>query len=279
MRLIFFALDSYFLILNTYLMDILEVFILSAVEGITEFLPISSTGHLILASDLLRIPNSEFLKTFQIAIQSGAVLAVINLYFRKLLSDLSLVKKALFGLIPTILAGIILYPFLRDFLLESVQTVSISLIVGGIFILFIERRLKSSGKNSLDQTTDLSKVTYKQAFLTGLTQSIAIIPGVSRAGASIFGAILFGMNRKTATEFSFILATPTILAATGFDLIQTAPAFSQQEIINLALGIILSYVFALIAIKWLIKYVSTHTFNAFGWYRIILGIIFLLFLL
>lgn len=257
-------------------MDFFQIVILSAVEGITEFLPISSTGHLILTSRLLGIAQTDFLKTFEIAIQSGAVLAVINLYFKKLLNDLSLIYKAIFGLIPTMIAGVLLYPLLKSVLLESTQIVSISLIIGGILILFIESRLKESEKKADNKTSELSKVTYKQAFLTGLTQSIAIIPGVSRAGASIFGAMIFGMNRKTATEFSFILATPTILAATGFDLVQYAPSFSQQETINLAIGIALSYIFALVAIKWLIKYVSTHSFVAFGWYRIILGIIFLL---
>lgn len=257
-------------------MDLFNVIILSVIEGITEFLPISSTGHLILASNLLNIPQTEFLKTFQIAIQSGAVLAVVNLYWRKLIGDRSLILKTIAGLLPTMIVGLLFYSFIKDFLFESTQTISIALIVGGLAIIFLEYRLKNSEKNLAKQTSELSKVTYKQAFFTGLTQSLAVIPGVSRATASIFGGMLLKMDRKTATEFSFILGLPTIMAATGFDLIQTAPSFSQQEIINLVLGIFLSYIFALIAIKWLIKYVSTHTFNAFGWYRIVLGIVFLL---
>ena len=257
-------------------MDIFNIIVLSAVEGITEFLPISSTGHLILVSNLLNISQTEFLKTFEIAIQSGAVLAVINLYWKKLYADKKLIKKALLGLLPTMIVGVVFYPFIRNYLFESTQTISIALIIGGIFILFIENRLKSGENTPLKITDDLSKVTYKQAFLTGLTQSLAIIPGVSRALSSIFGGMFFGLNRKTATEFSFILALPTIMAATGFDLVQTAPQFSTNQIFQLLIGVAVSFIVALFTIKWLIKYVSTHSFVFFGWYRIVIGIIFLL---
>jgi len=254
-------------------MDLIHVVILSIVEGITEFLPISSTGHLVLTSRLLDISSSDFLKTFEIAIQSGAVFAVLNLYWKKLLKDKSLIYKSLVALSPTIIAGIILYPLLKSVLLESVQTVSIALIIGGFAILFIERYLQ---KRETKKTSELSKVTYKQAFFTGLTQSIAIIPGVSRALASIFGGMFFGMDRKTATEFSFILALPTILAAVGYDLIQTAPQFDNSQVVQLVIGIALSFIVAQIAIKWLLSYISNHTFTAFGWYRIIIGLLFLM---
>ena len=257
-------------------MDIFNIIILSIIEGITEFLPISSTGHLILTSNLLNIPQTEFLKTFQIAIQSGAVLAVINLYWRKLINDKGLILKAITGLLPTLVVGLLLYSFIKDFLFESIQTISIALIMGGFVIIFLEYTLKGREKNKNNLVDDLSKVTYKQAFFTGLTQSLAIVPGVSRAAASIFGGMLLKMNRKTATEFSFILALPTIMAATGFDLIQTAPQFSANQIFQLFIGVAVSFVVALITIKWLIKYVSAHTFTNFGWYRIIIGIIFLL---
>lgn len=257
-------------------MDLFNVITLSVIEGITEFLPISSTGHLILVSNLLNIPQTEFLKTFEIAIQSGAVLAVVNLYWRKLVNDKTLILKAFTGLFPTMIVGLLLYSFIKDFLFESIQTISIALIVGGFIIILLEYTLKRREKNKNNLVDDLSKVTYKQAFLTGLTQSLAIIPGVSRAAASIFGGMIFKMSRKTATEFSFILALPTILAATGLDLIQEGPNFSQNEILSLGLGIVISFIVALITIKWLIKYVSTHSFVSFGWYRIIVGIIFLL---
>lgn len=257
-------------------MDLFNVITLSVIEGITEFLPISSTGHLILASNLLNIPQTEFLKTFEIAIQSGAVLAVVNLYWKKLVNDKTLILKAFTGLFPTMIVGLLLYSFIKDFLFESIQTISIALIVGGFIIIVLEYTLKEREKNKNNLVDDLSKVTYKQAFFTGLTQSLAIIPGVSRAAASIFGGMIFKMSRKTATEFSFILALPTILAATGLDLIQEGPNFSQNEILSLGLGIVISFIVALITIKWLIKYVSTHSFISFGWYRIIVGIIFLL---
>jgi len=257
-------------------MDILHVIILSAIEGVTEFLPISSTGHLILASRILKIPDSDFLKTFEIVIQSGAMIAIINLYWKKLIADLSLIKKALLGLIPTVIIGFLAYPIFKDVLLESTQIVSISLIIGGVAILFIEHRLKSHGNKGIKHIDKLNELTYKQAFITGLTQSLAIIPGVSRSAASIFGGMSIGLSRKTATEFSFILALPTIFAATGFDLAQKGTDFTQGEIISLVIGILVSYIVALFAIKWLLKFVSTHSFVAFGWYRIILGIVFLL---
>ena len=257
-------------------MDIFNIIILSVVEGITEFLPISSTGHLILTSNLLQIPQTDFLKTFQIAIQSGAVLAVVNLYWRKLINDKGLILKAIAGLLPTLVVGLLLYSFIKDFLFESIQTISIALIVGGFIIVFLEYTLKGREKNKNNLVDDLSKVTYKQAFLTGLTQSLAVVPGVSRSAASIFGGMILKMNRKTATEFSFILALPTIMAATGFDLVQTAPQFSANQIFQLFIGVAVSFIVALLTIKWLIKYVSAHTFTNFGWYRIIIGIIFLL---
>src|SRR3989344_8256635 len=190
-------------------MDIFNIIILSVIEGITEFLPISSTGHLILTSNLLQIPQTDFLKTFQIAIQSGAVLAVVNLYWKKLVNDKTLILKAFTGLFPTMIVGLLLYSFIKDFLFESIQTISIALIMGGFVIIFLEYTLKGREKNKNNLVDDLSKVTYKQAFFTGLTQSLAIVPGVSRAAASIFGGMLLKMNRKTATEFSFILALPT----------------------------------------------------------------------
>ncbi len=256
-------------------MEFIDVIFLSIVEGITEFLPVSSTGHLILASSLLNVPQSEFLKTFQIAIQSGAVLAVINLYWKKLVATPSLILKSLFGLLPTAIIGVIAYPFIREHLLDNTAIVAYSLILGGIAIIVLEKYFFKK----IDDKKGLEDVTYKQAFFTGLTQSIAIVPGVSRAAASIFGGMVFKMNRKTATEFSFILALPTIFAATGYDLIQTGPTFSQNELLMLATGTVLSFIVALIAIKWLLKYISTHNFIAFGWYRIIIGIIFLLLIL
>lgn len=257
-------------------MDFIHVVLLSIIEGITEFLPISSTGHLILGSNILQIPQTEFLKTFMIAIQSGAVLAIVNLYWKKLLGDKKLIYKALLGLIPTSIVGIMFYPLLKSVLLENPLITAYSLIIGGVVIIIIEKRLRKREKHEKIETTDLSKITYRQAFFTGLTQSLAIIPGVSRSASSIFGGMLLGMKRKTATEFSFILALPTILAATGFDLIQTSPQFDRVQTYYLLIGIILSFVVALFTIKWLIKYVSTHNFTIFGWYRIAIGIIFLL---
>lgn len=246
-------------------MDFLHVVILSIVEGVTEFLPISSTGHLILASKLLGIQTSDFLKTFEVSIQLGAIMAVVVLYSKKL-TGITQIKKLVVAFIPTALVGFFLYPFIKGFLLGSSSVTLWALFIGGIVLILFN---KKDGESK--------EISFKNAFLVGVFQSVSIVPGVSRAAASIIGGLLVGLNRRTATEFSFLLAVPTMLAATGYDIYKSWNVFDASNFKLLASGMLLSFVFAMLAVKFLIGYVKTHDFRIFGIYRIILAIFYWLF--
>ena len=259
---------------NTNSVDLLHAIILGIVEGITEFLPISSTGHLILASNLLKIPQSEFVKTFEIAIQSGAILSVIFFYWRTLIRDFELVKRVLVAFIPTAVIGFTLYKFIKQYLIGSPEIVLLSLFLGGIILILVELLFKAKSQ----QPKVNGQISYERALVIGLFQSISIIPGVSRAAATIIGGLLVGLPRKTAVEFSFFLAVPTMLAATTLDLKQTSFTFDPNEWIALAFGFIISFIVALLAIKWLLKFVQNNTFIPFGIYRIALSILYFLLL-
>lgn len=256
-------------------MDFLQAIILSIVEGITEFLPISSTGHLILTSQLLGIPETEFIKSFEIYIQLGAILAVIVLYGQKYLQNIKVWKNVVTAFIPTALIGFSLYKFIKTFLLGNSMVVVLSLLIGGILLIILEK-IHHQKNTSIGKIEDLS---LKQSFLIGLAQSISIIPGVSRSASTILGAMFLGVKRGTAVEFSFLLAVPTMLAASGYDLLKSDFAFSSNDWVLIAFGFIGSFITALLVIKWFIKFVQTNTFIPFGIYRIVLGIIFLLFYL
>lgn len=250
-------------------MDILHSIILGSVEGLTEFLPISSTGHLILASNLLKIAQTDFVKSFEIFIQLGAILAVVSLYFKDFLN----IKKwppIIIAFIPTGIIGFILYKFIKTFLLGNTMVVLASLLIGGILLILIEYLHKE--KDGSVET--LENITYKQAFLIGTIQSLSVIPGVSRSAASIIGGMLLGLKRKTAVEFSFVLAVPTMIAASGLDLIKSHQTFTANQYQILVIGFITSFIVAIIAIKFLLKFVQTHTFIPFGIYRIIVAILF-----
>lgn len=255
-------------------MDILHVVILSIIEGLTEFLPISSTAHLILTSHLLNISQTDFLTTFEIAIQVGAIAAVVVVYYKKILANKPLFYKACVGFLPTGLLGFLLFKHIKALLTSSIVPV-IALLVGGIVIIAIEMFLKNS-KHKMKTTKDL---TYKDALLVGLIQSISMIPGVSRSAASIFGGMALRLDREAAVEFSFLLAIPTMVAATGLDLVKEAGSITSGQIFELVIGTLISFVTALLVIKWLLKYVQKNNFVGFGIYRIILSIVyFLLFL-
>ncbi|MFH0937411.1 MAG: undecaprenyl-diphosphatase UppP [Candidatus Daviesbacteria bacterium] len=253
-------------------MDFLQAIILSIVEGLTEFLPISSTGHLILASDLLKIPQTEFLKSFEIIIQLGAILAVVFLYFKTLL-NFKLWSKILVALLPTLITGLALYKFVKSFLLGNSEVVVIALFLGGIALIAFEI---GSKKSHLGGVTKIENLSYKKAFIIGLFQSISIVPGVSRAATTIIGGMFAGLSRKSAVEFSFLLAVPTMMAATSLDLIKSNFSFSAQEYLFLLIGLLGAFITAIIAIKFLIKFVQNHTFTPFGIYRIILATTFYL---
>ncbi len=252
----------------------LDALILGIVEGITEFLPISSTGHLILASSLLGITNSEFLKSFEIAIQLGAILAVVVLYWRSFL-DIEILKRIAVGFIPTGIIGLAFYKVAKTYLLGNELVVVVALAVGGIALIVFE--LLHTEESSA--TEGLQHVTYGQAALVGLFQSVAIIPGVSRSAATILGGLLIGIKRATIVEFSFLLAVPTMGAATGLDLVKNAGSFSANQFLPLAVGFVVSFFVALLAIQFLLGFVRNRSFIAFGVYRIVIAILFFILVL
>lgn len=252
-------------------MHILSVVILSAVEGVTEFLPISSTGHLILTDSLLGIASTEFVKSFNIAIQLGAILAVVVLYARKLVVDRRLLARVIVAFIPTAILGLAFYKIIKTYLLGNPAVVLWAFVIGGIGLILTEVFLSS---RRAPQNKNLATMTYREAVIVGLAQSVAMIPGVSRSAATIVGGLFQGFSRSAIVEFSFLLAIPTMAAATGLDLLKSGTAFSGGEWLSLAIGFVVSFLVALVAIKWLLRYIQTHDFKLFGIYRIVIALIF-----
>ena len=255
-------------------MDFITALILGIVQGISEFLPISSTGHLILASHLMGLKHTEFLKSFEIAIQAGTILSVVVLYWRSLLVDFEVIKRLAVAFLPTGLLGLTLYRLIKGYLLGSETVVLCSLLIGGILIIAFERWYRE-GENA---TGDIRAMSYKNALIVGLFQSVAMIPGVSRSAATILGGLLLGLKRKTIVEFTFLLAVPTMLAATGYDLIKSGSQFSLDQVQYLLIGFVTAFVVALLSIKFLLRFIKTHTFIPFGIYRIVLVIVWVLLL-
>lgn len=270
-------------------MNIIHAIILGIVEGITEFLPISSTGHMILVSKLLGLQNTDFLKTFEIFIQLGAIFAVIAIYFKRLITSFDTIKKVTVAFIPTAIIGLVLHDFVKKYLLASPLVVSISLIVGGILIIWFEKwhtkKLSSDDLlSSSDRTNNRdgdkenckdSGVSYTQAVKVGLYQSIAMIPGVSRSAATIIGGQISGVSRVKIVEFSFFLAIPTMFAASILDLYKGIGDIGSNEITLLAVGFITAFIVAIIAIKGFLNYIQKHNFVGFAIYRIVVGLLFL----
>jgi undecaprenyl-diphosphatase len=267
-------------------MNILEAIIIAIVEGVTEFLPISSTGHMIIASSLLGIHKDEFTKLFEVAIQFGAILAVVVLYWKKFFDFKSwqFYVKLIIGVIPALLLGF-LFSDKIDQMLESPTTVAITMLAGGIILLFIDRAFNKPKIESDEQ------ISYGKAFIVGIWQTIAMIPGVSRSAASIIGGMQQKFTRNLAAEFSFFLAVPTMFAATIYSVFlkkweQSGEARKGYEIIlesrentiNFILGNLMAFVVAIIAIRFFINYLKIYGFKVFGWYRIIAGIILLILL-
>jgi undecaprenyl-diphosphatase len=251
----------------------LHVLILGAIEGFTEFLPISSTAHLVLATKVLGIIETDFVKSFIIAIQLGAILGIVVLYFKRFLTDWQTNKKIIVAFIPTAVIGFVLYKLIKGFFLGNYFGIALTLLLGGIALIWFEKTRKEL---PLDEP-GIEAITYKQAFIIGCAQSLAVIPGVSRAGATIVGGMLLGISRRTIVEFSFLLAVPTMIASTGYDLLKTGAAFSGNEWQLLLGGSIASFIFAIVGIKFLLSYVQKKSFVGFGWYRILAGALFLLF--
>jgi undecaprenyl-diphosphatase len=254
-------------------MNILQVLIMGIVEGVTEFLPVSSTGHLILTAKLLQIGQSEFIKSFEIAIQLGAILAVVVVYRDRLINQIQIWKKLLVAFIPVVLVGALLYKMIKRYLLGNNEVVLWSLFLGGLFLIIFE--LVYRPKN--EATEEITAISYRQALLIGLFQAVAVIPGVSRAAATIIGGLIVGLKRKTIVEFSFLLAVPTMLAACAWDLLKSGQMFSGEQFMLLGIGGIISFAVAIGAIKFLLLYIKRHSFISFGVYRMVIALLFWLF--
>lgn len=251
-------------------MNIFQALILGIVEGVSEFLPISSTGHLILASRIMGISQTEFIKTFEIAIQLGAIMSVVALYWKKFLINPEAFKRIAVAFLPTAIVGLVLYKIIKKFLLGNSSVVIWSLFLGGIFLILFE--LFHHEKKGA--AGEISAISYKQAVLVGAFQSIAVIPGVSRSAATIIGGLILGLQRELIVEFSFLLAVPTMLAATLLDLYKNAGTFNQSQFALLAVGFVVSFIVAILAIKFLMAFIKKHSFISFGIYRILVALLF-----
>lgn len=256
-------------------MDIIHAVILGIVEGITEFLPISSTGHLILASDLLNIEKTDFLSSFEISIQLGAIMSVVFIYWRKIFNNKVLFKTVTVAFLPAVIFGLIFYKLIKTYLFGNLIVVLISLFIGGILLIIFEYFYKEKS-TAIDGAENIS---VKQALIIGLFQCLAMVPGVSRAASTIIGGLIIGLKRKTIVEFSFLLAIPTMFAATGYDLLKTGFNFSSAQWGIIAVGFITSFFVAWASIKWLLRFIQNHTFISFGIYRIAIAVLFWLMVL
>ncbi len=253
-------------------MEILTAIILGIVQGVSEFLPISSTGHMILASHLMGLEHTEFLKSFEIAIQVGSILSVIVLYWRLLLVDFEVIKRVIVAFLPTGVLGLTLYRVVKSYLLGSATVVLWSLFLGGLFLIAFECWHREKD----DATDEIRQMPYQTALIIGLFQSIAMVPGVSRSASTIIGGLILGLKRKTIVEFSFLLAVPTMLAATVYDLTKSAPEMTLGQVDFLIAGFVTAFIVALLSIKFLLRFIQTHTFIPFGVYRIILVVVLLI---
>lgn len=248
-------------------MNLCHAAILGLVEGITEFLPISSTGHLILTAKLLGLSQTEFLKSFEIAIQLGAILAVVALYAKRLLVSRDTLFKVCTAFLPTAVLGAILYKLIKKYLMAGETLVLWTLLLGGIFLIIFEK----FHKEPATEGQNFSEISYAKAFWIGVCQSVAMIPGVSRAAATIVGGLGMGISRKTIVEFSFLLAVPTMSAATALDLLKTGSSFSGDQFLILAIGFAVSFTVAILVIRLLLRFIQNHNFILFGWYRILVA--------
>jgi undecaprenyl-diphosphatase len=255
-------------------MDFIHAIVIAIVEGLTEFVPVSSTGHMILVSFLFNISEEEFTKTYQIFIQLGAILAIVFLYFRKFIQGLDIYFKLAVAFLPTGILGLLFYSIVKTYLFNH-WIVATSLIVGGIVLIYFDRT--HVPRESDDH--DLSDITYKKAFFIGLIQSLSMIPGVSRSAATIIGGMALGLTKKHAAEFSFLLAVPTMMAAAGYDLYRFEGSLTLQQIQVLAVGFFVAFFTSIVAVKAFLALLQRYGFKYFGFYRILIGVLFILFFL
>ncbi|MBK7684559.1 MAG: undecaprenyl-diphosphate phosphatase [Bacteroidia bacterium] len=250
-------------------MTVVEAIILAIIEGITEFLPVSSTGHMIIASSLMGIANDPFTKTFTVAIQFGAILSVVALYYKRFLQSISFYKKLWVAFMPAAVLGFLMDDII-DMLLSNVLVVAFTLLAGGVVLVFIDSWVKGG------EGEDAKNVTYSRAFKIGMFQCIAMIPGVSRSAATIIGGMVAKLDRKTAAEFSFFLAVPTMFAATiykVFKFAKTGVGVSPEQVNLLLIGNVVGFIVAAIAIKSFIAFLTKYGFLYFGYYRIFVGVL------
>jgi undecaprenyl-diphosphatase len=255
-------------------MNYIEAIILAIIEGITEYLPISSTGHMIIASSFMKIASDDFTKLFTIVIQLGAILSVVVLYWKRFFQSLDFYFKLLVAFIPAVILGLLLNDVIDD-LLESPLVVAFNLIIGGFILLKVDDWFKANEVYDEANPDAHTKISYATALKIGFFQCLAMLPGASRSGASIVGGMTQKLNRKTAAEFSFFLAVPTMFGATAkklYDYYKAGFELSSEQINYLIIGNVLAFIVALIAIKSFIDYLSKKGFKIFGYYRIILGV-------
>lgn len=256
-------------------MNFIQAIILAIIEGLTEFLPVSSTGHMIIGSSMMGIQSQEFVKLFTVAIQFGAILSVVVLYFRRFFKSLDFYFKLLVAFIPAVILGLLLKDLI-DGLLESPLVVAISLVAGGIVLLFVDQWFTNSSKDDSDD------ISYLTALKIGFFQCISMIPGISRSASTIIGGMSQNLTRKAAAEFSFFLAVPTMFGATVkkiYDFYKDGYTITSEEVQLLAVGNIVAFIVAMLAIKYFITFLQKHGFRIFGWYRIVVGLIILVLLL
>lgn len=252
-------------------MSLLEAIILGIVEGLTEFLPVSSTGHMILTSYLLQMQETTFLKTFEVVIQLGAILAIVWIYAKRFLSSIDIYFKLAFAFLPTGIIGLLAYKTIKAYLFNP-TVVAVSLILGGAVLVLLNRRIETTQSD----LKDIGDISYKRAFYIGFIQCFSMIPGVSRAAATIIGGVYHGLDKKQASEFSFLLAVPTMFAASGYDLLKADITYTSETVTLIIVGLVTAFVAAWIAVKLFMKYISHFEFKHFGYYRILIGIIFLI---
>ena len=250
-------------------MTTFQAIILAIVEGITEFLPISSTGHMIITEAILGMKIDEFTKAFTVSIQFGAILSVIVLYWKRFFQSLDLYYKLFVAFLPALFLGFFLNKYI-DMLLGSVTVVAITMLLGGIVLLFVDKWFDKPARNQ--------EITYMKALKIGLFQCISMIPGVSRSAATIVGGMSQKLTRTTAAEFSFFLAIPTMFAATVYKLYENYQIITPDKIFILVIANVVAFVVAMLAIKFFISYLTKHGFKVFGYYRIIVGLAILILL-
>ena len=250
-------------------MELKDALILGVVEGLTEFLPVSSTGHLILTAHILGIPHDEFTKSFEIAVQLGSILAVLLLYIERFVRDIEIWKRIILAFVPTGLVGFAFYRVIKSYLIGNDLVVVVNLFMGGAVLILVDRYC-----GRIRHLRDIDELPLKRAPIIGLFQALAIVPGVSRSGATIVGGMLVGLSRRSAAEFSFILAVPTMLAATGYDLLKTGGQFKDTQWELLIVGFLTAFLTAMFTVKLFLRFLSSRSFTLLGLYRMVVAVLY-----